>query len=312
MANPNLEMFRSDTLAEVGTSVVPIDFGLCDAGEETLLAYDILLYNDKTGALGSEDAKSIEIELLRMIIEQNETGDGTASQTHTLVYIPVISGTDEVTVDGTEWRRVTSFAGLGASDKVYTLNYTTGVILFGNGVEGEKPGAGEAIVISYTPDLNTYGKTIYTDKWISVKSDGVVQVELHIGAVTPEHSAKIDNDNIQVLHYPGLTDVVGVWDNASKTGTNYYTSGSYDSDTGIITLGASLVGADAYTEYKYEIKDDNEGVYSAIGNGDKHSFDNRIPSKNAKKLSFKVDVPTTASTEGGSYLKAIFRILYSF
>ena len=66
MANPNLEMWRSDTLVEVGTAVVPIDFGLCDAGDETLLAYDILLYNDKTGVLGSEDAKSIEIELLRM------------------------------------------------------------------------------------------------------------------------------------------------------------------------------------------------------------------------------------------------------
>ena len=57
MSVPDLKMYRSDTLTEVGTVGVPVDFGLCNAGQITNLPYDILLYNDKTGALGSDDAR---------------------------------------------------------------------------------------------------------------------------------------------------------------------------------------------------------------------------------------------------------------
>ena len=37
MAAPNIKLYRSDTLAEIGIAGNPIDLGLCNAGEETLL-----------------------------------------------------------------------------------------------------------------------------------------------------------------------------------------------------------------------------------------------------------------------------------
>jgi len=312
MANPNLEMYRSDTLVEVGTLSSPIDFGLCNAGEVTELPYDILLYNDKGEILGSEDAKSISIELLRLILTQNETGDGSPNQQYTLSYIPVITGTEEITIDGDEWRRVTSFSGLGSTDEVYTFDYVTGVVTFGNGVEGKAPPISSSIIINYTPDLNTAGKEIYSNKWISVKSDGVIQSVIHIGNTTPELSTKVDDDTVQVLHYPEVTEIVGVWDNVSKTGTNYYSGGSFDADSGVISLGTSLTADDPYVEYKYRIKDDDEGSFTSLGDGVRHSFDNRIPRNNAKRLSLQATVPVSAGTEGGAYLKVVLRVYYSF
>lgn len=310
MAAPNLEMYRSDTLAEVGTLANPIDFGFCDAGDETSLSYDVLLYNDKGDVLDSDDAKSIEIELLRLYTTNQWTSNGNPSQSYTVSYIPVLSDIEEeVTVDGTEWRRVTTFSGLGPTDEVYKFDYTTGELEFGNGAEGKIPPNGDTIAITYTPDLNTFGKTIYSDQWISVKSSGVMTNEIHI---TTEESTKIDNNTVEVLHFPIVTTVVGVWDNVSKTGTNYYTGGSFDGSTGRITLGTPLTAATPYTEYKYQIKDDNEATYTPLGAGETHSFDNRIPKNNAKRLQFKADVPSSAGTEGGAYLKAALRIYYSF
>jgi len=315
MANPSIKMYRSDTLVEVGTAGNPIDFGLCDAGEDTDLSYQVLLYNDKGDVLGSEDAKNIRIQLLKLYVVRDETSDGSASQTYTMAHIPVLEDSDfeiEVLVDDEEWSEVASFSGLGSDDEVFTFNYTTGVITFGNGSEGKIPPNGVTIQITYTPDLNTYGKDIYDNQWISVKSDGVVANEVHIGSSTPEEATKIDNDNVQVLHYPKVTEVVGVWDNASKIGTNYYTGGSFDEDTGILTLGSSLCASTPYVEYKYEIKDDEESAYTLLGNDVTHTFDNRIPKDNAKKLYLRATVPSTADTEGGSYLKAIFRVLYQY
>lgn len=312
MAVPNIKLFRSDTLVEVGTEGNPIDFGLCNAGVDTDLAYQILLYNDKGEVLGSEDAKSVRIQLLKLYVVRNEIGDGLATQTFTMLHIPVLDSTDfelEVLVDDVEWTEVASFSGLGADDKVYTFNYTTGVITFGNGSEGKVPPNGIDIKITYTPDLNTYGKDIYDDKWISVKSDGVIENEI---TVTLEEATKVDNDSVQVTRYPKVTSIVGVWDNAGKTGTNYYTSGSFDEDTGIITLGSSLSVSIPYVEYKYQIKDDAESIYTLLGNAITHTLDNRIPKNNAKKLYLRATIPATAETEGGVFLKTILRVLYKY
>ncbi len=312
MGAPNLEMYRSDTLAEVGTQSNPIDFGLCNAGETTNLSYDILLYNDKDGSQNSDDAKNVQIELRRMLVTHQWTSNGSASQQFTVSYTPMLDDPDypeEVTVDDVEWRRVATFAGLGPNDTVYQVNRTTGTILFGNGVEGKIPPNGSTIKVTYIPDLNTFGKTVYSNQWISVKSQGVVTNEIHISV---EESTKIDNNTVEVLHFPYVTDVIGVWDNVSKTGTNYYTGGSFDGNTGRITLGTPLTSSTPYVEYKYQIKDDNEATYTPLGNEEIHSFDNRIPKQNAKRLKFKVDVPSSASTEGGAYIKAIFRIYYEF
>jgi len=314
---PNLEMYRSDTLVEIGTEGNPIDLGLCNAGETTTLPYDILLYNDKDVALNSDDAKNIRIELIRLYVSQQWNGTGLPNQTHIVSYIPVASDiVEEVIVDDIEWRRVDSFSGLGAEDEVYKFNYTTGVLDFGNGSEGKNPPVGtDNIKITYTPDKNIYGKQIYIDKWVAIKSSGAISNEVHIGTVAPEESIKIDNDTVQVLHYPkfiATNAIVGVWDNANKTGTNYFTGGSYDVDSGIIHLGTSMTANIPYTEYKYEIKDDEEADYTLLGDRIKKVCDNPIPQDNAKRLQLKVDVPYNAQTEGGSFLKVLLRGFYIY
>jgi len=314
MANPNIEMYRSDSpTTEIGTVASPIDFGLCDAGEDTTLSYDILLWNDKGAVLGSEDAKSISVELLRLYVTQEESSDGSVSQTFTVNYIPVLEDIEvEVTVDDVQWTEVSSLSGQSSTATVYTFDYTTGELVFGDGVNGAIPTNGADIDITYTPDLNTFGDAIYEQQWISIKSSGVVSNEIHIGSSTPEESTKIDDDTVQVLHYPSITEVVGVWDNASKTGTNYYTSGSYDASLGKIYLGSSLSASTPYVEYKYQIKDDLQSSYSTLGLEERVTLTNRIPQNNAKRLQLKVTVPATAETEGGSYIKCVLRVYYSF
>ena len=314
MANPNLEMYQSDSpTTEVGTVGNPIDFGNCLAGEDTDLSYDLLLWNDKASVLGSEDAKTILVELLRMYLTQNEVSDGAASQTFTATYIPVLEDVAvEITVDTVEWTVVSSLSGQTATATVCTFNYTTGVLTFGDGVNGAIPTTAADISIVYTPDLASHGKLVYDEQWLSIKSNGVIQNEVHVGSVTPEESTKIDDDSVQVLHYPELTEIIGVWDNAGKTGTNYYTSGSYDASLGVIYLGASLSATTPYVEYKYQIKDDIQTSYSTLGLAESVSLTNRVPQNNAKRVQLKITVPSTASTEGGAYIKVVLRVYYEF
>lgn len=312
MANPELKMYRSDIpTQEVGTLGNPIDFGWCLAGTTTYLAYDILLWNDKGGSLGSEDAKTLEIELLRFSTSQNWASNGNPSQNFTVAYIPTVSDvTVVVTVAGSAWLEMPDFTGSGPTDEHFTFNYTTGVLTFGDGVNGKIPPNGNTIEITYTPDLNTFGKTVYGDQWLSIKSSGVVQNVIHVGSGAPEEATKIDNSTIQILHYPEITEVVGVWDNAGKSGTNYYTGGSFDANNGRIYLGTTLTASTAYAEYKYRIKDDNEGAYTVLGDGEVKTLTNRIPRNNAKRLQLKVDVPATADSEGGAFIKVQLRVSY--
>ena len=311
---PELKMFRSDIpTVEIGTISNPIDFGFCVAGESTYLPYDILLWNDKEGSLEADDVFSIELELLRFTSTEIFTSDGTASQTFTMIYVPVTNEViEEVTIDDVEWARVASLAGQASDALVYTFDYTTGVLTFGDGVNGKIPPLSSSIKIVYTPDLNTFGKSIYEYDWVSVRSNGVVANGIPVGTITPEESLKIDNNTVQVIHYPYITGVTGVWDNPSKTGTNYYTGGSYDANTGRIYLGTPLTADTPYIEYGYQIGDDAEGNYTQLGNGVAKSFANRIPRNNAKRLQLKVDVPETSSTESGAYLKISLRVYYAF
>lgn len=308
MADPNLQMFRSDTpTVEIGTVGNPIDFGFCPAGETTQLSYDIILWNDKAAALGSNDAYDIYVELLQLTATESWVSDGSPSQVFNSTYSPVVSGSEELLVNGEEWVRVDSLIGW-AQKKVFLLDYETGEVTFGDNVNGAIPPSSASIAMTYTPDTNVFGKLVFTDQWITFQSSGVVENDVHVDI---ELSTKIDNDTIEVLHYPKLSDVTGVWDNISKTGTNYYTGGSFSADTGRITLGTPLTGVNPYVEYDYCIKDDNEAEGTALGNGDDpHGPLYRIPQNNAKRIQLAVTVPATADTEGGVYIKTVLRFLY--
>lgn len=309
MSEPKLQMYRSDEpTEEIGISSNPIDFGFCKAGETTNLPYDILLWNDKGGVQNSEDATNLQVELLRFSLIEHRTGNGEPSQEFIMSYIPVVDEIAvKVNVDGAEWLEVRDFTGAEPTDKIFTFDYTAGKLVFGDGINGEIPSSDSDIEIIYVPDLNIFGKLIYSDKWIGIKSNGVIQNEI---SVELEQSTKVDNDTIQLLHYPQVTSVVGVWDNPEKSGINYYTNGSFDANLGTITLGTPFTSDIPYTEYTYQIKDEGEGAYTLLGAGIQKSFSYRLPRNNAKKLQLQIKVPATADPEGGAYIRCELKITY--
>jgi hypothetical protein len=310
MANPNLQMFRSDIpTTEIGIESNPIDFGFCMAGQDTVLPYDILLCNDKGAVLGSEDAKSIYIELIKLYVSQSWTSTGLANQTYNTTYYPIVTDSQEVTVDGDEWTKVSSLIGQPSTAEVYTFNLTTGELIFGDGVNGKIPPFGLTINIVYTPDLDIHGKTIYSEKWVGIRSSGIVSNDIH---VTTELATKIDDSEVSIIHFPYLSVVTGAWDNPGKTGTNYYTGGSFDSNLGHIALGTPCTGSNIYVEYDYRIKDDGEVDFTNLGDGDQQGPLTRIPKNNCKRLQMKITVPATANTVGGAYIQAYLRAYYSF
>ena len=79
-----------------------------------------------------------------------------------------------------------------------------------------------------------------------------------------------------------------------------------------MTLGTPFPGVVPYTDYKYKIKDDDEGGFTLMGYDLGHIFSNPIPRNNAKILQLKVTVPATASTEGGVYLKVRLQVGYNY
>ena len=305
MGAPNLQIFREDTpTVEVGTELSPIDFGVCMSGEVKALPYDLLLYNDKTGVADAADARSIYLELLGLEIVDGWTSNGTAGQTATMVVLPIKAA--EVRVDDILWTKVDSFTGYGSNLNIYTFDFTTGVIVFGDNIHGRIPDDGAVISIIYRPDLNTYGKTIIADSWVGYKSSGIVatsiDVDIEVGDLT-------DSTHVQIAHFPEIVSVTGVWDNAGKTGTNYFTGGTVNTSTGLITLGTELVGI-PYVEYSYQIQDDSEGQFTPFIEGNRHLLTNPIPKQNAKKISLQATVPANADTEGGVNLRVILRVYY--
>jgi len=60
-------------------------------------------------------------------------------------HIPAI----EIMVNGENWTEISSLAGVGPNDKVFTLNPASGVVFFGDGVHGQIPPLGAQIAATY-------------------------------------------------------------------------------------------------------------------------------------------------------------------
>lgn len=91
------------------------------------------------------------------IDEDLGASDGSASQSFELGQVPFISGSEEVTVDGVAWTRVTNFLSSSASDQHYRVDIApTGeqgedraTIVFGDGTNGAIPTNGTLLAVSY-------------------------------------------------------------------------------------------------------------------------------------------------------------------
>jgi len=317
MADAILKLYNAAGTTEYGTLGSPIVFTGAVAG--TIVSHPInpfYLWNDKGGVVGSVPAKEIEIQLLDMWIQDEDMGtsDGLADQAFTCVVIPVIDNADPeeiiVTVDTSVWIRVGSLAGQASDAEVYTFNATTGVVTFGNGVNGKIPPLGNEIYITYMPDLLSYGKEIFEETWLEIKSFGVTTNAV---SVVDEQTISNGLSLVTALNLTVLS-VSGVWlqTDPGHSGTNYYTGGSFNPNNGQITLGTPL--PDAFSpvliNYSHTPIDDAESNYTPIGLDTTHTFVNPIPKNNAKLLYLRLNVPSTAQTNGGSNLNFRLQLKY--
>ena len=74
---------------------------------------------------------------------------GEAGETFYTQYKPVVEGSETVYVDGEAWTRADSLDTAGAADKVYTIDYASGQITFGDGETGSIPPEGAAVTVDY-------------------------------------------------------------------------------------------------------------------------------------------------------------------
>lgn len=315
MVDAQLKLYIGAT--EYGTLGQPIIFVNALAGEITSHPLNpFYLWNDKGGALNSVPAKSISVEVDDMWVQDEVLGnsDGTTNQTFNTAITPILLDTDSLTdlslkVAGVSWVRVLSFSGQASNALVYTIT-TAGLVTFGDGVNGAIPTLGETITLTYTPDLDSYGKTIYEDLWFEVESLGVTNniVSVVDEVQNAQGTLQVTTSNIKI------SSVTGVWlqGDPDHTGTNYYTGGSYDTNTGEITLGVALPydNAAVIITYAYVAVDDLESVFTAIGKDTPHAFTNPIPQNNAKLLYFRLNIPATATPSGGSNFCFRLKFLY--
>jgi|GEM_PF-1875776 len=313
----NLQLFKeSDLSTPVGTASNPLDFGVVEAGTTELHADNpFLLFNDKGNVLNSFDAREVTISVVQFNIE-NElqgTSNGTADQSFTVAFPPALDNDELITVkvNDISWVRVSTFAGSGPTSEVYTFDATTGEIVFGDGIQGKIPPMGESVKASYTPDTLLYGKQVVEQLWLGVQSNEVVANNL---TVELEERVPTDTTHVTVIHRPKVVDVTGVWlgTDPNRLGTNYFTGGGFDDQSGVVTLGTAIPGGTptVLIDYEYTIEDDAEGGFTQVNDTTTHEFANPIPSGSAKKLNFLVTLPSSASSSGGGTVK--FKVRFSY
>ncbi|SDT15378.1 alpha-N-arabinofuranosidase [Paenibacillaceae bacterium GAS479] len=125
---------------------------------------------------------------------------GVNGQQVYVAYGPVTAGTDAVYVDNTAWTKVATFAGYGPNDPVYQLDNNSGLIKFGNGVNGKIPPAGAAITVSYSS--YHFGYKDYITAMKSVDPSIKVLSNLHDGkTIAALAAANVAYDGMSIHPY---------------------------------------------------------------------------------------------------------------
>ena len=317
--NPQLKLFSAAAPnTEIGTISNPIVFDGILAGEFQFHPDNpFSLFNDRGGSFESVDARDVTIQVLAIefVDELLANSDGTASQTYTVAFPPVFE--DAVTypllaqVGGVIYNLLDTLAGALSTDEVFLFNFSTGQITFGDGITGKIPPIGENITLTYASNTVDFGSEIIDQEWFGVQSSGIITNPV---TVELERQTSDDEDAVTVAHTP-IIEVTGVFLNSdpNRLGTNFFfPGGSVNGLSGIIALGTSLPAEETsvLVDYSYEIEDDAETETTPIGQDSPHTFDNPIPSNNAKQLILSITPPLTASPSGIINLR--FRIRITF
>lgn len=290
---------------EIGTPSNPIVFTGVIAGEALEHPDNpFYLWNDKGGIQNSVDAKEITMQVIGLEIQNELVGfsNGTANQSFTVAFPPVIENAAlhplQVKVNGVVWTEVEDVSLYGQFDTVYEFDYLTGTVTFGDDINGAIPANANTIEVTYTPDKVEYGTEVEEFNWFGVRSSGVIANDV---TVLLERQTSTDTTHVTAFHTPMVT-VTGVWlgSDPNRLATNYFTGGSFNTATGVITLGTALPGAntEVLIDYEYTIEDDSETAYTHIGLNQSHTFLNPIPSNNAKRFYIRILPPETASPIG--------------
>lgn len=309
-----LKLFKEADLAtEVGTEANPVDFLSVEAGLSVQSPDNsFVLFNDKGGTLQSVDAKEIVLSALELnlVDELVGTSTGGLSQTFPVAFPPVDVLDDLIVkVNNVAWTSLDTFVGAGPTDEVYTFDFTTGIVTFGDGTQGKIPPTGNTITISYTPNTILHGIEVSEQLWLGVQSNGIIANSI---TVDRERATPADVNTVSTLRTP-IVSVTGVFtnDDPNRLGTNFFTSGSFDAQSGTITLGTPLPNTnDVLIDYTYQIEDDAEAAFTQIGRTTKSATLNNIPSNNGKKLNFRIVVPTLASPSSPQKIRFKLRVSY--
>jgi len=316
MSNAQLKMFVGTT--EWGTLLNPISFGAVLSGQVTLWGSNpVYLWNDKGGLLDSVPARDVEIQVTEMQIQDELMGvsDGSPSQSFNALVVPIVDtlSSQEILVKvGTEyWDRVGSFSGTSTDAEIYTIDTVTGLVTFGDSVNGKIPPTSDSIYITYMPKLLLYGEEVAGNNWLEVQSVGATSYSV----VVVDEMLTSTLTTVVIVPNTIILSVQGVWlqSDPGHTGTDYYAGGSFDAYTGYLTLGTALPSGTepVLVSYTYTIIDDAEGDVSPVGYLVSHVFANPIPKNNAKLLYFGLNVPAGATPSGGSQVNFRIRIKYS-
>ncbi|MEL7565227.1 MAG: LamG-like jellyroll fold domain-containing protein [Dehalobacterium sp.] len=154
--NPNGGIDWAEVRAENGHPA-PYNIFNFEIGNEVYVAnQQYWIAGSGTGNYQSKYANGGEFSFTKQEVVMDEDwrpdtslSDGTANQEKYIRYVPLKQGTVEVFVNDQKWNLVDSLEGQGSAN-VYTLDYTSGKITFGNGTNGNIPAAGTKITASYT------------------------------------------------------------------------------------------------------------------------------------------------------------------
>lgn len=317
--NPQLKLFSAAAPnTEIGTATNPIVFSGVLAGELQFHPDNpFSLFNDRGGIFESVDARDVTMQVLAIefVDELLANSDGTPNQTYTVAFPAVFE--DPIVyplitrVGGVIYNLLDTLVGALSTDEVFTFNFSTGQITFGDGVTGKIPPIAQNITITYASNTIDFGAEIIDEEWFGVQSSGIVTNPV---TVELERQTSDDEDTVTIAHTP-VVAVTGVFLNTdpNRLGTNFFfPSGTFNATTGRIALGTSLPEAETsvLVDYSYEIKDDAETGTTQIGQNSPHTFENPIPSNNAKQLTFSITPPITTSPSGITDLR--FRIRITF
>ena len=134
--------------------------------------------------------------------------DGNPGEERYLCYVPVIEDTATIYVNGVEWEIVDTLDGQTAEAEVCTLDYETGKITFGDGVNGKIPPAGQQITAHYSS--NRDGFAAYSDAMKAIAAEIGIEIKIYSGVhdalqssfITKMHEKGYDDKYDGVIYHP--------------------------------------------------------------------------------------------------------------